>query len=73
MLLPIYRDHNNRIEELLGNGYAPGTLIETPNDDNIDGRLVLNMNYHPPLQLNAEVKKELRAVHLNYIELEIVV
>lgn len=26
MLLPIYRDHNNRIEELLGNGYAPGTL-----------------------------------------------
>jgi site-specific recombinase XerD len=26
MLLPIYRDHNNRIEGLLGNGYAPGTL-----------------------------------------------
>jgi len=26
MLLPIYRDHNNRIESLLGNGYAPGTL-----------------------------------------------
>lgn len=24
MLLPIYRDHNNRIEGLLGNGYAPG-------------------------------------------------
>lgn len=26
MFLPIYRDHNNRIESLLGNGYAPGTL-----------------------------------------------
>ncbi len=26
MLLPIYRDHNNRIAGLLGNGYAPGTL-----------------------------------------------
>jgi site-specific recombinase XerD len=26
MLIPIYKDHNNRIEGLLGNGYAPGTL-----------------------------------------------
>lgn len=26
MLLPIYRGHNNRIEGLLGNGYALGTL-----------------------------------------------
>ena len=26
MLLPIYKDHNDRIEGLLGNGYAPGTL-----------------------------------------------
>lgn len=26
MLLPIYKDHNARIESLLGNGYAPGTL-----------------------------------------------
>lgn len=26
MLLPIYHDHNDRIKELLGNGYAPGTL-----------------------------------------------
>ncbi len=26
MLLPIYRDHNNRIEGLIGNGYAHGTL-----------------------------------------------
>lgn len=26
MLLPIYKDHNNRIEGLLGKGYAPGTL-----------------------------------------------
>ena len=26
MLLPIYKDHNKRIEDLLGNGYAPGTL-----------------------------------------------
>lgn len=26
MLIPIYKDHNNRIESLLGNGYAFGTL-----------------------------------------------
>jgi len=26
MLIPIYEDHNNRIESLLGNGYAFGTL-----------------------------------------------
>lgn len=26
MLIPIYKDHNKRIEDLLGNGYAPGTL-----------------------------------------------
>jgi site-specific recombinase XerD len=26
MLIPIYKDHNSRIEQLLGNGYAPGTL-----------------------------------------------
>lgn len=26
MLIPIYKDHNNRIESLLGKGYAPGTL-----------------------------------------------
>jgi hypothetical protein len=42
--------------------------VETYVNDNIDGRLVLNMKHHPPLQFNAEVKKELRAVHLNYIE-----
>lgn len=26
MLIPIYEDHNNRIESLIGNGYAHGTL-----------------------------------------------
>lgn len=26
MIIPIYKDHNNKIESLLGNGYAPGTL-----------------------------------------------
>ncbi len=26
MLIPIYQDHNNKIEELIGNGYAYGTL-----------------------------------------------
>lgn len=26
MIIPIYNEHNNRIESLLGNGYAPGTL-----------------------------------------------
>ena len=26
MLIPIYQDHNNKIEDLIGNGYANGTL-----------------------------------------------
>jgi hypothetical protein len=26
MLIPIYQDHNNKIEDLIGNGYAYGTL-----------------------------------------------
>lgn len=26
MLIPIYKDHNSRIEDLIGNGYAHGTL-----------------------------------------------
>ena len=42
--------------------------IETTNDDFIDGKLTLHMKYHPPVKLNAEVKKELRGMHLNRIE-----
>jgi site-specific recombinase XerD len=26
MLIPIFQDHNNKVEEMVGNGFAPGTL-----------------------------------------------
>nr|WP_315246570.1 type IV toxin-antitoxin system AbiEi family antitoxin [uncultured Flavobacterium sp.] len=41
---------------------------ETANDDFIDGKLTFHMKYHPAVVLNVEVKKELRAMHLNNIE-----
>lgn len=37
-------------------------------DNFIDGKLKLYMKHHPAVVLNVEVKKELRAMHLNNIE-----
>lgn len=41
---------------------------EVDNDDFIDGKLTLHMMHHAPVELNVEVKKELRGMHLNSIE-----
>lgn len=41
---------------------------EVHNDDFIDGKLTLHMKHHPPVELNVEVKKELRGMHLTNIE-----
>lgn len=45
-----------------------GEWKDTPNDTGIDGKLVLHFKYHPPVHFNVDVKKELRAMHVDYLE-----
>lgn len=57
--------------------HALHTLIEegiephwrdAPTDGAIDGKLKLHLKFHPPVQFRVEVKKELRAMHINHLE-----
>jgi len=41
---------------------------EAANDEYIDGMLKLHMQHYPAVEVNVEVKKEIRAMHLNTIE-----
>jgi hypothetical protein len=57
-----YALHNLVEEDIIGE------WKDTPNNTTIDGKLVLNFKYHPPVHFNVAVKKELRAMHVDYLE-----
>ncbi|RAR46503.1 type IV toxin-antitoxin system AbiEi family antitoxin [Flavobacterium lacus] len=45
-----------------------GEWKDITDDNRIDGKLVLHFKYHPPVHFNVDVKKELRAMHVDYFE-----
>ena len=56
------------INNLTKEGDIKGEWVDAVNDTNTDGILTLHMKYAPPVRLNVEIKKELRTMHLPYLE-----
>ena len=71
----IYNVNNMNEQEIIQ--YALHNLVEegiepewrdAPTNGTIDGKLKLHFKFHPPVQFDVLIKKELRAMHLNQLE-----
>lgn len=54
------------LHTLIAEGITP-EWNDVPNDGEIDGKLELQFKFHPQVKFNVEVKKEIRAVHIDQI------